>query len=214
MHTKLESPEAGHSAWEGLATPESVQRAVEALRENGFKAEVVADRKAALEKVQSLIPEGARVMTGGSKTLDEIGFTRLLASGSHPWVNLKGRLLSEPDAAKQVELRKQAIYADYFLGSVHAVTEAGQLVAGSATGSQIAGYAYGGENLILVAGTQKVTPDLGEALRRLREHSVPLEDKRMKELGAPGTLLSKILIYEKERRRNVHVILVNEKLGF
>lgn len=202
------------SAWESLAKQEGVERAVKALMENGFKAEQVADGKAALARIQSIIPEGARVMTGGSRTLEEIGLTKLLASGTHQWVNLKSRMLSEPDPAKQTELRRQAVYADYFVGSVQAVTEAGQLVAGSATGSQLAGYAYGGNNLIIVAGTQKVTRDLDEALRRLREHSTPLEDKRMKGLGAPGTLLSKILIYEKERRRNVHVILVNEKLGF
>jgi hypothetical protein len=69
-----------------------------------------------------------------------------------------------------------------------------------------------------VVGTHKITSNLDEALRRLREHCVPLEDKRMKSLGAPGTVLSKILIYEKESHPqtifNVRVILVNEPLGF
>ena len=88
------------------------------------------------------------------------------------------------------------------------------MVAGSASGSQLGAYAFGGNNLIIVAGTNKITEDLDEALLRLREHSVPLEDKRMKSLGFPGTYLSKIFIYEGERQRNVHVILVNEKLGF
>jgi L-lactate utilization protein LutC len=200
--------------WESLPVPETVDRTAEALRANGFKVEVVPDRESALEKVASLIPDSASVMTGGSTTLDQIGFTALLKSENHPWVNLKGRLLAEKDPEAQTELRRRASFADYFLGSVHAVTENGQLVAGSATGSQLAAYAYNARNLILVAGTHKITQNLETALERLREHSLPLEDKRMKSIGWPGSVLSKIFIYESERLRNVHVILVNEKLGF
>jgi len=200
--------------WEDIPDPQKIKNIIEALRARGFEAEFVSDRKAALEKVRSLLPDGARVMTGGSKTLEEIGFTPLLMSGDHPWVNLKSKIMAENDREKQFALRREAVFADYFLRSVHAVTSSGQLVAGSATGSQLAAYAYGGRNLILVVGTQKIVEDLDEALRRLREHSVPLEDRRMKSMGAPGTYLSKIFIYEREAQRNVHVILVNEKLGF
>ncbi len=193
---------------------QTVEETLGALKARGFKAELVPDRQAALERVRSLLPDGAQVMTGSSRTLDEIGFTTLLASGEHPWLNLKGQIMAEKDREKQLALRRQAIFADYFLGSVHAITTAGQMVAASASGSQLAAYAYGGRNLILVAGTQKITTDLNEGLRRLREYTTPLEDRRMKGLGAPGTYLSKIFIFEREAQRNVHVILVNEKLGF
>jgi len=201
-------------AWETLPGQKTIQMTIDALNSRGFKAELISDRRGALEKVVSLLPEGAQVMTGGSTTLEEIGFTKLLASGNHSWVNLKGQVVAEKDAERQLAMRRQAVFADYFLGSVHAITTAGELVAGSATGSQLAAYAYGGKNLILVVGTQKITANLEEALRRLREHTTPLEDERMKSLGAPGTYLSKIFIYEREARRNVCVILVNEKLGF
>jgi len=202
------------STWEILPDSTQVEETLNALRARGFKPESVPDRKTALTRVQSLVPEGGRVMTGSSRTLDEIGLTALLASGNHPWVNLKAQIMAEKDSEKQLELRRQAIFADYFLGSVHAITRAGEMVAGSASGSQLAAYAYGGRNLILVAGTQKITTDMSEALKRLREYTTPLEDKRMKGLGAPGTFLSRIIIMEKEARRNVHVILVNERLGF
>jgi LUD domain len=138
----------------------------------------------------------------------------MLSEENHPWVNLKGQIVAEQDPKKKTELRRQATFADYFIGSVHAVTETGHLVAGSASGSQLAAYAYGGDNLILAVGAQKITANLDGALRRLREHSVPLEDARMKGLGMRGTVLSKILIYEREPWRNVQVILINEKLGF
>jgi len=200
--------------WERLPDKETVDETIRALNAHGFRAELVPDRRAALEKVRSLIPNGAEVMTGSSRTLDEIGLVSALSAGDHPWNNLKARIVAEKDREKQLTLRRMATFADYFLGSVHAVTTRGQMVAGSASGSQLGAYAFGGKNLIIVVGTNKITKDLDEALLRLRDHSVPLEDQRMKGLGFPGTYLSKIFIYEGERQRNVHVILVNEKLGF
>ena len=200
--------------WERLPDQEQVDETVRALNARGFNAELVPNREAALEKVRSLIPDGAEVMSGSSKTLEEIGLVNALSLGDHPWNNLKVQIVAEKDREKQMVLRRNATFADYFLGSVHAITTKGEMVAGSASGSQLGAYAFGGKNLIIVAGTNKITEDLDEALLRLREHSVPLEDQRMKRLGFPGTFLSKILIYEGERQRNVHVILVNEKLGF
>ena len=214
MQTTVDSSHAQGRAWDAVPDPDTVTRTAEALKANGFKVDVVTDRKAAVEKIGSLIPDGARVMTGSSATLDAIGLTKMLAEGNHPWTNLKGEIVAEQDPARKTELRRMSTFADYFLGSVHAVTEDGHLVAGSATGSQLAAYAYGGENLILVVGAQKITAGLEEAFRRLREHTVPLEDQRMKGLGMRGTVLSKILVYEREPWRNVHVILINEKLGF
>jgi YkgG family uncharacterized protein len=214
MNSVLKPQTISEGYWERLPDHETVEKTVNALRANGFKAEAVPNRVAALERIRQLIPNGAEVMTGSSKTLEEIGLVGVLASGDHPWENVKGLIVSEKDRDKQLALRRNSLFSDYFLGSVHAVTTTGELIAGSASGSQLAAYTFGGPNLILVAGTNKITEDLEDGLMRLREHSVPLEDKRMKGLGFPGTVLSKIFIYEKEVQRNVHVILVNEKLGF
>lgn len=201
------------SRWERLADSETIQQTLAALRSRGFNAEFVENRKEALERVRSLIPPGARVMTGGT-TQEQIGLMDLLASGKHPWVNMKGEILSEKNPHKQMELRRMGTFAQYFVGSVHAVAKTGELIAGSASGSQLAAYAYGAENLILVVGAQKITQSLEDGLRRLREHSVPLEDRRMKSIGYPGTVLSKILIMERQTRPAVYVVIVNEILGF
>jgi L-lactate utilization protein LutC len=82
------------------------------------------------------------------------------------------------------------------LGSVHAVTEDGTLIAASGTGSQLAPYANGAGQLILVVGSQKIVRDVEEGLRRVREYSLPLEDARMKSIGRPGSLVSKILLMQ------------------
>ncbi len=105
-----------------------------------------------------------------------------------------------------------------FLGSVNAIAETGELVFASATGSQLAPYAYSSRNIIWVAGAQKITPTLDEALRRVRDYVLPLEDQRQKSVGnAAGSFIGRILIFEREPaylRRSLTLILVNEALGF
>jgi hypothetical protein len=92
------------------------------------------------------------------------------------------------------------------------------LVFASGSGSQLPAYAYTSHNVIWVAGTQKITPTLEEALRRVREYVLPLEDQRQKSLGnQAGSRINRILIIEGEPaylRRNLSLVLVNEVLGF
>ncbi len=195
-----------------------VEKTRESLSERGITVTVVDTRGEALERLKGLIPPGASVNTGASVSLREIGFEAFLTSGSHPWRNLKGEYLAEKDAAKQRALRRQAILADYFLGSVHAVTETGELLIASATGSQIAPYAYASSNVIWVVGSQKIVPTLEDGFRRIREYILPDEEKRMRELsgGKVGTMIGKILVFERESRmlaRTLTLLLVREPVG-
>ncbi len=203
--------------YETLANTEAVQKAINALQERGIKAVFVQSRMAALEKVKSLIPKGASVMNGSSRTLEEIGFVDYLKSGNHSWKNLHEEILAEKDPAKQAILRKQAVLSDYYLGSAHAIAETGQLVIASNSGSQLPHIVFTSPNLIFVVGAQKLVPNLDAALARVREHVLPLEDKHMRDIGIGGSAISKLLIFEREpvfMGRKVHVIFVNERLGF
>jgi L-lactate utilization protein LutB len=203
--------------YEQLASEEAVATTAANLKKNGFEVEVVKTKKEALDFIIKSIPPGSSVINGASKTVSEIGFVEYLKSGDHGWNNLHKAILDEKDVRKQGILRKQATLADCFVGGINAISETGELVIASGTGSQLPSIAYNSDFVFLVAGTQKITPTLEDALRRLREHVLPLEDQKMKGLGYPGTLLSKILLYEKHRvqpgKRTV-VILVQEKLGF
>ncbi|TSC67029.1 MAG: hypothetical protein G01um101466_814 [Parcubacteria group bacterium Gr01-1014_66] len=140
-----------------------------------------------------------------------------MKSGNHGWKNLHEEIIAEKDPARQAMLRKQAALSDYYLGSVHAVAETGQLVIASNSGSQLPHIVFTSPNLIFVVGIQKIAPDLDAALLRVREYVLPLEDKRMKDVGMGGSAISKLLIFEREPvflGRKVHVIFVNEKIGF
>jgi len=91
------------------------------------------------------------------------------------------------------------------------------MVIASNSGSQLPHLVYTSPNLILVAGTHKITPNLEAAIKRVREYVYPLENQRMKDAGMGGSAISKLLLFEREPAfmgRKVRVIFVNEKLGF
>lgn len=199
-----------------LASHEQIERTAAAVRERGIKAEIAANGAEALARIKTLIPAGATLTTGASLTLQQIGFEDLLIAKQHPWANLKDEILAEKDPARQRELRTKSTLAEYFLGSVHAIAQTGEIVIASATGSQLSSYAYSSRNVIWVAGAQKITPTLDDALRRVREYSLPQEDQRQKKAGRPGSSIGKLLIFEREAAilgRNVTLILVNEVVG-
>lgn len=200
-----------------LASKETVEKTIAALKERNVVAELVPTKADALARITTLIPAGASVTSGASRTLDEIGFTDLMKSGEHQWNNLKAAIVAEKDPAMQVRLRRESTLADYYLGSVHALAENGEMLIASNTASQLPSIVYSSPNVILVVSTIKIVPDLESAMKRLREHVIPLEDARMKSVGAPGTMLGKLVIFEKEspyNGRTVRVLFVNEPLGF
>ncbi len=200
-----------------LANSESVTKVVQGLKERNVEAFVVKNRAEALLKIQELVPKGVSVMNGASRTLEELGYVELLKSGTHPWNNLHEAIVAEKDPVAQSNLRRQALLSDFYLGSVHALAETGEFVIASNTGSQLPHIVYSSPNLVFVVSTQKIVPTLDDAMRRLKEHVFPLEDARMKEIGYGGSQISKVLVFEKENpfmKRNVKMILVEEKLGF
>jgi hypothetical protein len=203
--------------YDTLASKEVVNNIIPTLTERGYLPEIVATGADALARIKELIPAGASVMNGSSTTLQEIGFVDYLKEGKHGWKNLHADILAEKDQAKQALLRKQAVLSDFYLGSVHAVAETGELVIASNSGSQLPHIVYTSPNIIFVVSTQKIMPTLDAALDRLKIHVVPLEDERMKSVGMGGTFLSKLLILNREpgfSGRKVHILFVNEKLGF
>ncbi len=199
-----------------LATKETVEQVIENLKNRGITAILVETKEQALEKIKELIPEGMSIMTGSSTTLDQIGFTDLLISKNHPWKNLKDEILNESDTQKRNELRKNSVLADYFLGSVHAVTKNGEILVASASGSQIPSYAFSSDNVIWVVSTKKIVNNLDEAFQRVKEHIYPLENQRMKNAGYEGSIIGKWFILEREilPNRKITLIFVNKDLGF
>jgi len=200
-----------------LASKENVDRTVLALTANHVEAVVVKNGAETLEKIKSFIPQGASIMNGSSVTLEQVGFVDYLKSGTHGWNNLHEGIVAEKDPAKQSALRKQAVLSDYYLGSVHALTEDGEFIIASNTGSQLPHVVFTSPNLIFVVSTKKIVPTLAEAMKRLEDYIIPLEEKHMLEKYGVGTAANKIVVFKGENPklgRKVRMILVEESLGF
>lgn len=201
---------------EAFAVPagaEAVDRAAQALCDHGFDARVVDSGAEAREMVLSLIPEGAEVGTGASLTLDQIGVTEALQSSGR--YDLLGPKVRSMDRGTQMrEIRKLGAAPDFQLNSVHAVTEDGRMVTASATGSQLTPMAFGAGRLILVAGAQKVVPDLATAFRRVEEYSYPMEDARAQAAyNGMRSSVRKLLVLNGDFPGRTTVVLVREPLG-
>jgi hypothetical protein len=195
------------------APAQRLERAAAALTAHGFAVEILDDAAHARARVEELIPEGASVFTGASETL------RL--SGIEEDINKSGRydsLKSRPPmdrATQRNEIWAALSTPDVLVGSVAAVTETGSLVAASASGSQLPGYAGAAARVIWVVGAQKVVPDLSAALRRVEEHCLPLECERAMSVYGRPSAVNRVLILnaEPEPGRGT-VLLLREAIGF
>ncbi len=185
------------------------QKIVENLTKNGFEVYSFETNEEVLAKVHELIPEGSEVMTMTSVTLDQLGITaEINESGKYKAV--KPLLYGGDPTGKS-----KASIPEFAIGSVHAVTENGQLVIASATGSQLPAYAYGGSSVVLVVSTQKIVTDLDAAFKRIYDYVLPLEDERAMKAYGVNSSVNKLLVINKESAPSrIKILFVNQKLGF
>jgi L-lactate utilization protein LutC len=213
MSFTLPDPGPVNSEFEVPADRERMQRTVAALQSRGFKAEIADSADQARQMVLDAIPDGAEVHSALSETMQQIGITAEIDESGR-YSSVRAALQQFDRETQGREMRKLGAAPDYIVGSAAAITDDGQVVVASGSGSQLGAYAYAGGNVILVVGHQKLVRDVEEGLRRVREYSLPREFARMQSVGHPGTLLAKTLIIHQEPAGRIRVILVPETLGF
>jgi acyl-CoA hydrolase len=196
-----------------LPDDETLAETVLALEEHGFSVDVVDDLDAARDAVLPLIPVGATVMTNTSVTLAEAGIASAIDEGG-PFESARNRMMALDFATQLQEMKAIAGQPDVALGSVHAVTREGTLVIASASGSQLASYAWGAAKVIFVVGAQKLVPDLDAARERIFEHSLKLEDARAYAVYGQNSRVGKVLEIYQEDPGRIHVVLVRQVVGF
>ncbi|MEA2577256.1 MAG: hypothetical protein QOD78_844 [Chloroflexota bacterium] len=213
MKKALVADEAIAPPFTAAATTERIDRVAEALGRHNIEAIVVDTGAEARERVLGMVPQGAEVHWGTSRTLEEIGLTpELLAEGRYD--ALRPKYLPMDRATQGREIRKLVAAPDFMLGSVQAITDDGALVVVSYSASQIGPYASGAGRVILVVGSQKIVADLDEGMRRAREHVVPYEDASLrKRIGVPTKLAKLLVIYEEPSPGRMTVVLVREPVG-
>ncbi len=174
---------------------------------------IVDDGDQAREVVLERLPKGAEVHSGKSKSLQDSGILDAIHD-PREYDALRPRYLKMNRQTQAREIRKLISGPDFMLGSVQAITEDGVLVIASASASQLGPYASTAGKLILVAGSQKIVPNLETALRRIREHVLPWEDAQVRKVMNIGSFVGKILIIEHEWvDGRITVILVRQPIG-
>jgi hypothetical protein len=195
-------------------TEETITRTVEALKARNVDVMVVDDGAQALAKLKELVPEGSVIFNNTSETLDSIGYSDYVRQNPK-YRNLHDEMEAETDPAKQRDIRRRATMADYFIGSVQAVAETGEVVVASGSGSQIAAYVYNAEHLIWLAGTQKICPGLSEAMDRVRGYTLERHDSWLQGRGRNPSPIGKLMVFENEVvAGRITMILIKESLGW
>jgi hypothetical protein len=191
-----------------------VERTSAALEANGITVRRAADAADAKRIVLGLIPAGSQVHHGASQTLEVTGISDAIEQSGR-YEPLRPRIFSMDRATQADEIRRLTAAPDVMLGSVHAVTESGSLLAASMGGSQLGPYVSGAGRVILVVGTQKIVSDLEDGLRRIDEYAFPLEDARAQAAYGIHSAVNKVLIINREiTPGRITVVLVDEALGF
>jgi L-lactate utilization protein LutC len=196
------------------APVERLERAAAALTAHNFAVEILDDAATARTRITDLIPAGATVFTGASETLRLSGIEDDI-NNSGRYDSLRRRSLTMDRATQRNEIWAALSTPDVIVGSVAAVTETGSLVIGSASGSQLPGYAGAAARAIWVVGAQKVVPDLPAALRRVEEHCLPLESERaMRAYGQPSALNRVLVLNAEPEPGRGTVLLLRQAIGF
>ena len=175
--------------------------------------EVADDLDAVREAVLARIPHGSSVMTNTSVTLAETGIADAINDGG-PYESARNKMFALDFATQAQEMKAIGGQPDYALGSVHAVTADGTLVIASASGSQLASYAWGAANVIFVVGAHKLVPTLEAAHQRIYQHSLPLEDARAQAAYGQHSQVGKVLEIHQELPGRIHIVLIRQVVGF
>jgi 2-polyprenyl-6-methoxyphenol hydroxylase-like FAD-dependent oxidoreductase len=196
-----------------LPDGQTLASTVTALEEHGFSVEVVDDLDAARQAILARIPRGSSVMTNTSATLQEAGIADAINDSGH-YDSARAKMAELDFATQLQEMKEIAGQPDYALGSVQAVTHDGVLVMASASGSQLASYAWGAANVIFVVGAQKLVPTLEAARDRIYSHSLVLEDGRAIAAYGQHSFVGKILEIHSELPGRIHIVLIRQVAGF
>ena len=176
------------------------------------------------KKAFSYLTDGCTVSFGGSMTLDEMGM--LTALRHNPNIRLIDRATAtSPEEIKQ--MYHDALSADYYFMSSNAITVDGQLVNIDGTGNRVAALIYGPENVIIMAGMNKVAANVDEALSRVHNTATPMNCKRLdkktpcaatgvcSDCLSPDCICNQVVITRRSGiEGRIKVILIGEELGY
>lgn len=196
------------------------QRVIKGLESRNMKGYYAASKEEALRLALELIPKGSSVTMGGCMSAHEIGLVEALKGPDYRFI--------DRDAYDDKRAAMLAAYdADVFLSSVNAMTEDGVLVNIDGNANRVSAIAQGPKKVLMIVGMNKVCKDADSAMKRARNVAAPANAQRFglstpcAKLGtcmdckSPDTICCQFLVTRYSRHTDrIHVILVNDSLGF
>ena len=210
------------------------ERTIEALKKNNYEVYYTETREEAKKLALSFIHEGDSVGVGGSVTLDQLDMITALREGNYRFCDRYTGCPEKDDAA-----RRDALSADVFLMSSNAITENGELYNVDGTGNRVSALIYGPKTVLVLAGVNKIVPDIDSAVLRVKTVTAPQNCVRLKQptycsttghclsvdqgkgtdmkagCNAPCRICINYVICAQQRfAGRIKVILINEELGY
>lgn len=195
------------------------------LKQRHYEAFFCPTAQEAVEKITGMIPEGSSVTWGGSMTIRDMGLTKALHNKEG--LDIWDRDLA-PSREEAQEIYRRAFYADYYLSSVNAMSEDGEIVNIDGNGNRVAAITFGPKRVILVVGINKVAQNLYAAISRARSLAAPVNMMRFADLNtpckndgmchdckSPDSICNYIQIMRNSHPVGRHiVVIVGEELGY
>lgn len=195
------------------------QKLIEEFKKRDMEGFYCETKEEAINKVLEIIPKDSIVSCGGSATLHEIGLQAALKNEGYNFL--------DPDDAQGAKAKekvaRQALSSDYFLMSSNAIAATGELVNIDGYGNRVASLIFGPKNVIVIAGLNKVEPNLDAAILRAKNYAAPLTLMIFKQdyssfdelsKAAEGGCSQLVITSKSMIKSRIKVILVGEGLGF
>ena len=196
------------------------QKVIKGLESRNMSGYFASSKEEALKLAMVLIPTGSSVTMGGAMSAHEIGLVKALKEGSYNFI--------DRDEYEDKRAAMLAAYdADVFLSSANAITEDGILVNIDGNANRVSAIAQGPKKVVFIVGMNKVCADIDSALKRARNVAAPINAQRFglntpccktgscMDCKSPDTICCQFLITRFSRHaERIHVILVNDSLGF
>ncbi len=144
------------------AIEEKITGTMKKLEANGFVPFYCSTKEEALKKVKSIVTKGSKTASGGSMTLAECGITDYLKNET-----------------SYSEKHRDAYSADFYLCSSNAITENGELYNVDGFSNRTSAMLFGPEKVVVVAGFNKIVPNLKAAVTKVKQDAAPCNAIRL-----------------------------------
>lgn len=196
------------------------QTVIKGLESRNMTGHYAANKEEALKIALDLIPKGRSISMGGCMSAREIGLTDALKNGEYDFI--------DRDAYEDGRVAMLKAYdADFFLASANGMTQDGVIVNIDGNSNRVSAIAQGPKHVLFIVGMNKICDDVDGAMKRARNVAAPINAQRFglstpcaktgscMNCKSPDTICCQFLITRYSRHTDrIHVILVNDNLGF